>query len=148
MVNPLTKFGTVVTGILAPFALSLGNPTEAIGSNKVDLQIINPVQPTTLVERGSKSRLFNNPAALVAEAPREAIANSQGDKRESSLFRTEEEKQKFGEGVTETRRQAVETARDAQRRIDENNANIERRNQEIQNGVNSLSGRNPLDLLK
>ena len=140
MANPLTKFGTVATGILAPFALSLGNPTEAIESKKVYPQIINPAQPTTLVERGSKSRLFNNPAALVAEAPREAIANSQGDKRESSLFRTEEEKQKFGEGVTETRRQAVETAKDAQERINQSN-------QRVREGVRNLSETDPMELL-
>ena len=116
MANPLTKFGTIATGSLAPLALSLGNPTKAIESNKVYPQIINPAQPTTLVERGSESRLFNNPDTLVAEIPRDAIANSQENNRNNNNRFQFENREQGLDTITETRRQAVETARDAQRR--------------------------------
>lgn len=134
MANPLTKFGTVATGILAPFALSLGNPTEAIESKKVYPQIINPAQPTTLVERGSKSRLFNNPATLVAETPIDAIANRQDG---GFQFENGEEGSRI---ITDTQTRAIDTAREAQRRIDESN-------QRIKEGVNNLSGTDPMELL-
>lgn len=143
MVNPLTRFGKVATaGIFAPLVLSSGNPTEAIESNKVNPQIINPDQPTTLVERGSRSPLFNNPATLIAETPRGAIANRQGGRFQ---FENGEEGSRI---IRDTQTRAIDTARDAQRRIDENNANIGRRNQRIQEGVGGLSGRNPLDFIK
>ncbi len=111
MANPLARFGTVATaGILAPLVLSSGNPTEAIESNKVNPQIINPDQPTTLVERGSRSPLFNNPATLVAETPRDAIANRQGGRFQ---FENGEEGSRI---ITDTQTRAIDTARDAQRR--------------------------------
>ena len=50
-------------------------------------------------------------------------------------------------GITDTRRQAVETGKGAQERIDENNLNINRRNQGIRGNVNQFSDTNPLDLL-
>ena len=119
MAYPLTKFGTVATGLLAPLALSLGNPTKAIGSNEVNPRIINPGQPTTtLVERGSESRLFNNPDTLVAETPRDAIANSQGGRFQ---FENGEEGSRI---ITDTQTRAIDTARDAQERKEEALNNI------------------------
>ena len=113
MANPLARFGTVATaGILAPLVLSSGNPTEAIERSKV-----NPPQPTTLVkrgsesvERGSESRLFNNPATLVAQTPRDAIANRQGGRFQ---FENGEEGSRI---IRDTQTRAIDTARDAQRR--------------------------------